>query len=109
MRYSGVVGVKARVDACGTFIDTITVKIDGDVAGKCRTTPSTVPSQACDPARGGQSVSPEGQSTFAAVYQLATQFGGLSVMDTVDITESRMGAGVHRHNQSTINSVPVRR
>lgn len=89
MQWDGAIGQKARVDACGTPIDAVSVRIRGTVS-----------------TAGARSVT----QNIDAVYAIATQFGGISVMDTVNldgtVVESGAAFSASRHLQATINSEP---
>jgi len=106
------IGTNKRVDACGQVITAPVVHVDGEVhlsegaVGQQVDVPVPVPSQS-----GGTSVSAVDNSstTFTGDYVIATQYGGLSVMDTVQQQGTSDGAGVASTNASTINSVPATR
>jgi hypothetical protein len=73
--YSGVVGAHVVVDACGKVIDTRAVTHTGTISvGGCG-------SAACP---DGRSSSGE-PTSFTGVYDIATQYGGLSVQDKVHV------------------------
>lgn len=92
MTYNGAVAEeKVRVDACGTPLDAIGVRIDGSFG----------PEQS-----GGLTLSPNGQVNFVAQYAFATQYGGLSLLDVVEATGTRNGVGFTTTSRSTINSEP---
>jgi hypothetical protein len=74
---------KARVDACGTPLDSFTLELTE-----------------------GRLVSPTDDLTFNATYQVGTQFGGLVLRDAVAFAGTTGGAGVSRTRTSTINQVP---
>lgn len=84
MSFDGVVVGKQRVDACGEFVDAIRVELTN-----------------------GRVVGPGTTVEFTAVHDLATQFGGLSVHDTVAVNGSEGGIPVDRRNDATVNTVPT--
>lgn len=91
MAFSGVIGQKARIDACGVPLDAWTVRIDG------RFGESEGP---------GMAISPSSQTSFIADYAFGTQYGGLSLMDTVEMDRTGPQGSIHQKNQGTINSEP---
>ena len=92
MAFTGVIGQKARVDACGVLLDAWTVRIDG------RFGESEGP---------GMTISPDSQTSFIADYAFGTQYGGLSLMDTVEMDRTSSQGSIHQKNQGTINSEPA--
>jgi hypothetical protein len=94
MAFTGTEGAKARVDACGSAIDAVSVHVDGSLG----------PAGA-----SGVNVAPTGESaeTFEADYAIATQYGGLAVSDSVTISGVDGGVSSGRAIDSRINSVPA--
>lgn len=85
LRYEGSVGPLQRVDACGQLIDAVSVTLKGELFESGRESPGV---------------------QFTATYAVATQYGGLSVKDDVDIIRTHSTGAVNRRNVATINSVP---
>lgn len=83
MSFTATVEGKARVFACGTPLDTWTIKQSA-----------------------GRLVSPTQDLDFEASYQLGTQFGGIVVADAVAFQGSDAGATLQRSNRATIGAVP---
>jgi hypothetical protein len=83
MTFTTTVEGKARVFACGQPLDTWTVHLTA-----------------------GRLTSPTQELQFDATYQLATQFGGIVVADTVAFTGTDNGDGIQRSNRAAIASVP---
>lgn len=83
MTYDGTVGQTARVDACGQWVDAISV------------------AQA-----NGRIVSPSTNEQFTARYAIATQYGGISVLDVVAVQGTEGDATVSRRNTATIGELP---
>ncbi|MDP9102283.1 MAG: hypothetical protein M3N21_09090 [Actinomycetota bacterium] len=81
--FTSTVRGKARVAACGEPLDSWTIDLSA-----------------------GRVLSPTQDLTFAATYQLATQFGGIVVKDSVAFAGTDNGAGVSRSNVATIASTP---
>jgi hypothetical protein len=102
-------GTAKTVNACGQVINALTVHVDGNIGFQenAENQHVTVPNPGPTPSGASNSEPLDNTSTtFVADYVLATQYGGLSVMDTVDETGTEAGVGVNSHNKSTINSVP---
>ena len=102
-------GVAKTVDACGQVINALSVHVDGNIGFQenAENQHVTVPNPGPTPSGGSNSEPLDNTSTtFVADYVLATQYGGLSVMDTVDESGTEAGVGVNSHNTSTINTVP---
>lgn len=76
---------KARVDACGTPLDAITVQLTD-----------------------GRATSPSTDVAFTATYAIATQFGGIAVADTVALQGREGLDDVSRRIVSTIDVEPGR-
>lgn len=91
MAFTGLVGQKVRIDACGTPLDAVTVQVDGQFG---------------ETEGPGTAISPLSQTRFAAEYALGTQFGGLSLMDLVEMTRTDPRGNLYQKNRSTINSEP---
>lgn len=91
MAFRGRVGAKERVDACGEPLDTILVHIDGEFgpAGE-----------------RGVVVSPNAVTEFVAEYGIGTQFGGLLLLDRVDVVREYSTGAIHHRNQATISTEP---
>lgn len=87
MRYEGSIGPRQRVDACGKLVDAVSVTLKGETFESGRE---------------------EQAAQFKAVYAIATQYGGLSVQDEVDITRAHSTGAVNRQNTATIDRVPER-
>lgn len=91
MAFRGRVGAKQRIDACGELLDAILVHIDGEFG----------------PAgQRGVAVSPNAVTNFIAEYGIGTQFGGLLLLDRVDVVREYSTGTVHHRNQATIGGVP---
>jgi hypothetical protein len=103
-----VIKVKARVDACGEFVDTQVAAIDGEI-GTCPPPPTPLPAsppdlQACNLSQ----VDASGErDTFSGEYRFATQFGGLVVQDSVDLLTERPTGNVSRKDTAAINRMPL--
>lgn len=89
--FTGRVGQKTRVDACGTPLDAWTVRIAGTVG---------------EGAPGGGAISPAGYTSIVADYAFGTQYGALSLMDTVQIDRIEPVGTLHQRNHTTINIEP---
>lgn len=83
MSFTSTVTGKARVDACGTPLDSWTIELAGEVLG---------PSEDVD---------------FESTYFLGTQFGGILLRDTVAFAGQVDGVGVSRSITSTISRPPT--
>jgi hypothetical protein len=82
---------KVRVDACGEYIDAWNVNIGvSDATGE----PS------------GRYVGPETLFTFADTYAIASQYGGVVVMEHRTAEGDSAGAAIKSDRTSTINLVP---
>lgn len=82
--WSTTVKQKQRVAACGTMLDSITVVLDS-----------------------GRADGPDTDVDFSAIYSIATQFGGLSLADTVK-TAGREGLDtIARDISSTVSADPA--
>ena len=82
MDVNGKVGPDVRVDACGTIIDAWSVSITGRI------------------------VSPTNTRLLTATYAIATQLGGLSVMDDITLTPATPAdQQIKEHVISTVNSM----
>lgn len=85
MSFTATIGNKVRVDACGTPLDAIKVDLtSGRVDG------------------------PGTNVEFTATYAIATQFGGLSVQDTINVTGREGLDTVSRKNTAITNETPRR-
>lgn len=89
MTIKGIVGEKVRVDACGTPLDAWDVTVTGGV------------------------VAPNKQLEFSANYAIGTQYGGISLRDSVEIScpgrasvPCDSGRTVHSRNLATIAVQP---
>jgi len=93
--YTATESTSQPVDACGTALDSVTVKLDGSVGPVS--------------GQGIYALDPLSDTTedFTASYQFATQYGGLSVADSVSVTGTDNGVGVSRTLTSTIDSTPA--
>lgn len=91
MTFSGRVGPKIRVDACGVPLDAITVQIDGDFgpAGE-----------------EGMTFSPGAVTHFTAAYGIGTQFGGIFLTDKVELNREFSNGNLHYEIHATINQKP---
>lgn len=85
MTYQASIGEKQRVDACGSLVDAVAVTLTGEIVEGGREHPA---------------------ARFTALYAVATQYGGITVMDDVDITRTHSSGSVNRRNQATVNRVP---
>lgn len=83
MSFTSTVTGKARVDACGTPLDSFTLELTE-----------------------GRLLSAQADLDFAATYALGTQYGGLLLRETVAFAGTESGAGVTRTKLSTISQVP---
>lgn len=92
MAFSGRVGPKIRVDACGVPLDAITVQIDGDFgpAGE-----------------RGIGFSPRAVTHFTAAYGIGTQFGGIFLTDRVELNREFSNGNIHYQIHSTISQGPT--
>lgn len=109
MAFTGTVGNRVRVDACGSFVDAWAVRIEGALAeNPCPVLEGVDPATLCRDAEvGGQQVAADNRTTFRADYGFATQFGALSVTDTVDVTISDpISPTRYSRNEAVINVVP---
>lgn len=84
MSFTSTVAGKARVDACGTPLDSWTLDLTD-----------------------GRVLSPEEDLEFSSTYAIGTQYGGLVLRETVAFAGTVAGAGVSRTNTSTISQVPM--
>ena len=107
--FNATIENKERVDACGTIVDGVTVRINGTVA-EC-ISPPTPPGgdpicPGVDP--GGLTFDPStgSRETFTGRYVWGTQFGGVVLQDTIDILTDVPGASVQRTNTATIAEEP---
>jgi hypothetical protein len=117
MAYNGTVEGRTRVNGCGVPLDTIKVRLDGELRQCTPATPTPPagpppPGQQCPAVQGpgAPSARPSGASavTFVADYAFATQYGGISLEDTVTTTGTDAGQGVTKTLHSTIDVEPVR-
>ena len=83
MRFTATVTGKARVDACGTPLDSWTVSLTQ-----------------------GTLVSPTENLTFTATYALGTQYGGLVLADATAFQGTEGSDGVSRDDAATITTAP---
>jgi hypothetical protein len=83
MRFTATVTGKARVDACGTPLDSWTVAL-----------------------ADGTLVSPNENLTFRSTYAFGTQYGGLVLADTTSFQGMEGSDGVSRNNTATITTAP---
>jgi hypothetical protein len=83
MQFTATVTGKARVDACGTPLDTWVLDL---TAGKV--------------------LSPTQNLDFTATYDVGTQYGGLILRDRTVFTGTDSGDGVSRNNTATITTTP---
>lgn len=82
--WSTTVKQKQRVAACGTMLDSITVVLDS-----------------------GRVDGPDTDADFSATYSIATQFGGLSLADTVKIAGREGFDTIARDISSTVSADPA--
>lgn len=82
MSFVSTVTGKARVDACGTPLDSFVLDLTGEL------------------------VSTTQELDFTATYAIGTQYGGLVLRETVAFAGQDGDAGVSRTNTSTVNQVP---
>jgi hypothetical protein len=109
MAYTGTLGNRVRVDACGAFVDAWAVRLDGAVGEHpCPIVEGSDPTTLCqDIEPGGQQVSPSARTTFRAEYGFATQYGGLAVTDKVNVaTGDAVSATRYSRNEAIIDRVP---
>lgn len=85
MRYQASIGPKQRVDACGALVDAVVVSLTGEIV---------------------QAATGDAAARFSATYAIATQYGGLVVMDDVDITRTHPSGSVNRRNKAVITREP---
>jgi hypothetical protein len=97
MSYAGAVGDHVRVDACGKVIDTRSVFLDGRVTGRSCASPPCVSKQTDNPTTF---------ATFVARYDIATQYGGLSMDDEVKISGGPVGSPFSDELRGVIDEVP---
>ena len=83
MTWTSTVTGKARVDACGTPLDSWVLDLTD-----------------------GRLISPTQDLDFRATYAVGTQYGGLILRDAVAFAGTDDGAGVSRSKTSTINAEP---
>ena len=83
MTWTSTVTGKARVDACGTPLDSWVLDLTD-----------------------GQLLSPTQELTFDATYAVGTQYGGVVLRDAVAFAGTDGDAGVSRSNTATIRSEP---
>ena len=83
MTWTSTVTGKARVDACGTPLDSWVLDLSD-----------------------GRLVSPTQDLTFDATYSVGTQYGGIVLRDVVAFAGTDGDAGVSRSNTATIRSEP---
>ena len=83
MSFTTTVEGKARVYACGVPLDTWTIHLTK-----------------------GRLLGPDQDLAFDATYQLATQFGGIVVQDSVAFSGTDAGNGVRRANRATVATPP---
>jgi len=84
MAYSGTVGASVRINACGTPLTGIEVRLtDGTVTG------------------------PQTNVEFTATYVFATQFGGLSIDDMFTIAGTEGADTTSRTNHATVSQGPT--
>lgn len=91
MAYSGTVGEKTRINACGLPLDAWTIKLNGQVG------PSGGP---------GVFIAPASAITFTADYAIGTQFGGLSLQDAISVSGSTPNGGFEQQTSATTDSSP---
>lgn len=91
MAFTGRVGQKTRVDACGTPLDAWTVRIAGTVGEE----------------PPGGAVSPAGYTSVVADYAFGTQYGALSLADTVQIDRIEREGTLDQRNHATIHVEPT--
>jgi hypothetical protein len=111
MAFTGTIHNKARVDACGEFLDGFTVVINGHL-GDCQSVASPDPrvpgpQPVCPPDNGGQQVSPTEPSSFGATYVFGTQFGGITLQEHIVTDSQHSGSSDHVDNLATISKVPA--
>jgi hypothetical protein len=108
--YAGTIGVKRRIDACGTLLDGQVVRIDGNLA-PCVTVgaqpaaglPET---RECPELGSGFARSARSSSSFVATYVFGTQYGGVTLFEESLVDSTEAGVGVHRKLISTIDAQP---
>lgn len=112
MVFTGTTGVKDRVDACGTFLDAHTVTINGRI-GECQDVAAPDPAvpdpqPACPPVPPGQAVSADSSTSFEGVYRIGTQYGGITLGESITTTTQQRSSSVNRKNTATISEPPRR-
>jgi hypothetical protein len=83
MQFTATVTGKARVDACGTTLDSWVIDLSD-----------------------GKVLSPSQNLDFTATYDVGTQYGGLILRDRTVFTGTDSGSGVSRNNTATITTTP---
>lgn len=95
--YRGEVGPHVVVDACGKVVDTRSVTHTGTISvGSCGST-------SC----AGGEVEPGDTTSFVGTYDIATQYGGLSVQDQVHVEGVGLDAPFTDDLTGVISSVPL--
>lgn len=87
---------KARVDACGEPLDALYVLIGG---------PPAVPTDPPDPA-GAVIVGPNRNLRLKAIYAFATQYGGFSIYEKIELSGTIGGVPIKITSEATISEVP---
>lgn len=101
LSYTGTVGQKTRVDACGTMLDAISVQLDGTVGAEDSPAPGV-----SEPGPG-VGASPSGRDEFRAVYEFGTQYGALSLKDKVTLRRTSPSGALSQVNAAVIDSEPA--
>jgi hypothetical protein len=112
--WSVVILARGQVDACGTPLRTLTVVVDGTLRD-CAPRPAQAPpgDPVCPPTAPGApeaGVNDAGDPStqiVKATYEIGTQYGGLVLADTVDVSGSAPDYGYHLSNQAIINAEPA--
>jgi hypothetical protein len=95
--YDGTVGKQKEVDACGTIIDT------REVAHKGTISVGTCGAAVCNSAESKQTMT----SSFSATYDLAFQYGGLSVQDHIHVDGVGLDAPYTDDLTGVISTLPA--
>jgi hypothetical protein len=110
VRAAVTVGKTMTVNACGNVIQAPTVHMDGTVrlSQNVLGNDVDVAQPVATPSGGTRSDPVNGtETTFVADYAIATQYGGISVQDTVQESGTQGGVGVVSRNTSIISVVPA--
>jgi hypothetical protein len=104
------VGKTTRVNACGRAITVPVIHVDGTIGLKESVISNPVDVTVPVPSPSGASsidLVDGSSTTFTGDYGIATQYGGIAVMDSIEQQGTADGAGILSKNTATINSVPA--